>query len=295
MFEAIKSDYLVDFHGKFDIKEQITLPENDALDQNTLETELDYNLSKLNKLQRALFANDHYGVLLIFQGIDSSGKDSTIRAIFKGVDPAGCQVTSFKSPSEIELDHDFMWRTTKALPPRGEIGVFNRSYYEEILIARVHPELLAHQNLPIPNLDSKEFWQHRIESICDFEKHLARNGYLVLKFWLNISPQEQRIRFLSRLNKPKKHWKFSPKDVHERSYWKQYMAAYEQALGHTSKPWAPWYAIPADNKHYMQVTILEILVKSLQSLELTYPKIEKDQKDLFDVLRAQLENDHEKF
>ena len=218
------------------------------------------------------------------------GKDGTIRAVMSGVNPAGCQVSSFKVPSKEEIDHDFLWRTTKRLPERGRIGIFNRSYYEEVLVVRVHPEYLKGQRLPeIPPLE--QLWTERYESIREHEKHLARNGTVILKFWLNVSHAEQKERFLSRLDEPEKNWKFSSGDVRERGFWKDYMRAYEDALNATSRPWAPWYAIPADSKSYMRMCVAEIVVATLKGLGLHYPAADAKEQARFDEMRALLENE----
>ncbi len=235
-------------------------------------------------------AHDKYAVLLIFQAMDAAGKDSTIRAVMSGISPAGCQVFSFKQPSPEELDHDFLWRTTKCLPERGRIGIFNRSYYEEVLVVRVHPEYLKGQKLP-DGIKLKNIWQQRYESIGDHEKHLAHNGTVILKFWLNVSQEEQRQRFLSRIDEPKKNWKFSAGDVQERKFWKAYMAAYEEAINATSRKWAPWYAIPADEKPFMRLSVAEIIVKTLNSLELKYPTVGDKEKVRFSEMRKMLENE----
>ena len=222
--------------------------------------------------------------------MDAAGKDGTIRAILSGVNPAGFQVSSFKQPSATELDHDFLWRTTKALPERGRIGVFNRSYYEEVLVVRVHPKYLDGQRLPQRPI-LPELFQERFESICDHEKHLARNGTVVLKFWLNVSREEQRQRFLDRLNEPDKNWKFSSGDVRERGHWDAYMEAYEEALVATSKPWAPWYAIPADDKAYMRATVIKIINKTLKDMELSFPEVSESEAQRFAEMRKLLENE----
>ena len=204
--------------------------------------------------QEKLYAQDRWGVLLVFQAMDAAGKDSTIKHVMSGVNPQGVQVTSFKAPSSEELDHDFLWRCMKALPERGRIGIFNRSYYEEVLVVRVHKELLAKQKLP-PRLLSKGVWNERHEDIASFERYLARNGYLILKFFLHVSRDEQKKRFLERLDEPEKNWKFSPGDVKERSYWDAYMKAYEDAIRHTAAPHAPWYVVPADSKWFTQLVV----------------------------------------
>ena len=207
--------------------------------------------------QNLLYAHNRYAVLLIFQGMDAAGKDGAIKHVMSGVNPQGCQVFSFKTPNSEELDHDYLCRCLRRLPKRGRIGIFNRSYYEEALVVRVHPELLQHQRLPL-DVMSDTFWQERFESIADHEKHLARQGTIVIKFWLNISRDEQRARFLKRIDDPSRNWKFAMSDVRERAHWPSYMQAYEDVLNATSKPWAPWYAIPADSKPYMRAAIAEM-------------------------------------
>ncbi|MCB1321417.1 MAG: hypothetical protein KDK34_14255, partial [Leptospiraceae bacterium] len=262
-------------------------PENDP-GKKKCKAELEELVEELHDLQRILYAHDHHSVLLIFQALDAAGKDSTIRAVMSGVNPAGCQVYSFKQPSAEELDHDFLWRCALRLPERGRIGIFNRSYYEEVLVVRVHPEFLENQRLPA-DVDRKSIWQHRFESIRNFEEHLARNGTVVLKFWLNVSLEEQKQRFLDRLNTPEKNWKFSAGDVAEREHYKEYMHAFEEAINATSRPWAPWYAIPADDKPYMRMTVARIVVDALKSLGLNYPEVTADEKARFDEMRNILE------
>ena len=290
MFKAIDNPFLVPSDGTFRVKKAITkLPARQGNKKSYKKLLNDY-VDQLDQLQRILYAHDRHSILLIFQAMDAAGKDSTIRAVMRGIDPAGCQVYSFKQPSSEELDHDFLWRTTKCLPERGRIGIFNRSYYEEVLILKVHPELLKQQKLP-RDIDMQNFWDHRYKSINSFEKHLARNGTVILKFWLNVSWQEQRKRFLSRLDEPEKNWKFSESDVKERAHWNDYMDAYETALNKTSKPWAPWYAIPANDKSFMQQCIAEIIVKSLSTLDLHYPKVTATEKQRFDKMRKYLQKE----
>jgi len=256
----------------FRVDKAATRPPKDAPGKGKLKELLAESVDALDGLQRTLYAENRCSVLLIFQAMDAAGKDSTIRAVLSGVDPAGCQVTSFKRPSENELDHDFLWRTTRALPQRGRIGVFNRSYYEEVLAVRVHPEFLGPQRLPSLPKKLDDLWEERYGSIRDHEKHLARNGTVILKFWLNVSPEEQRQRLLARLDEPDKNWKFEGADLDVRERWADYMAAYESALRETSTPWAPWYAIPADSKPYMRATVADIVVRSLRQLDLKYPE-----------------------
>jgi len=227
-------------------------------------------LEKLVDFQARLWAQDRWALLLVFQAMDAAGKDSTIKHVMAGVDPHGCQVSSFKTPSTLELDHDFLWRCVRELPERGRIGIFNRSHYEEVLIVRVHREILARQKLPAA-LVGKKIWRDRYESINDFERHLARNGTRIVKFFLNVSKEEQRKRFMERLDDPEKNWKFSLRDVLEREHWDDYMRAYEEAIGATSTEWAPWYVVPADHKWFTRLVVAQIVVSTLQELDLQYP------------------------
>lgn len=278
MFTAVKNRYLVPFQNDFLYSESQTRPPKNAPDKSACKKMLKKQIKKLRLLQKKLYASDQFSVLLVFQAMDAGGKDSTIRAVMSGINPAGCQVFSFKQPSKEELDHDFLWRSARCLPERGRIGIFNRSYYEEVLVVRVHPEFLTGQKLPYP-IDHKKFWRSRFESIVDHEKHLAKNGTIILKFWLNVSKEEQKQRFLSRIEDESKNWKFSFGDVEERKYWDQYMAAFESALKHTSRPWAPWYAIPADDKPFMRLTVAQIIVDSLKQLDLKFPEFSPEEKD----------------
>jgi PPK2 family polyphosphate:nucleotide phosphotransferase len=229
-------------------------------------------VEELSSLQRLLYASDRYAVLLIFQAMDAAGKDGAIRHVMSGVNPQGCQVFSFKHPSATELDHDFLWRTTRSLPERGQIGIFNRSYYEEVLIVRVHPEILLTERLPDKLLDEKTVWRGRYRSIVDLENHLHRNGTRVLKFFLHLSKEEQRKRFLARIDEPEKNWKFSLSDIHERKYWKQYMEAYEACLSATSSHHAPWYVVPADDKKNARLIVSRVILDALKDLKMAYPK-----------------------
>lgn len=291
MFEAVNSPYLVPFDGTFHRARMPTRPPGkNGGKKKARKRELAGYVEELRDLQRVLYAHDRYAILLVFQAMDAAGKDGTIRAVMSGINPAGCQVHSFKQPSSEELEHDFLWRTARRLPERGRIGVFNRSYYEEVLVVRVHPEYLQGQRLPHP-LDTKRIWKQRYHSILDHEHHLARNGTVILKFWLNVSREEQKRRFLSRLDEPEKNWKFSAGDVRERGYWDQYMDAYEQALRATSRPWAPWYAIPADDKPYMRVQVAKILAETLKRLDLRYPEVDGGERDRFDEMRRLLEQE----
>jgi PPK2 family polyphosphate:nucleotide phosphotransferase len=227
--------------------------------------------------QDRLYAQDRWSLLLIFQAMDAAGKDSTIEHVMSGVNPQGCQVFSFKQPSSEELDHDFLWRTSRSLPERGRIGIFNRSYYEEVLVARVHPEILAAQKLP-PNCVSKEIWDERLQDIVAFERHLTRNGTVVLKFFLHVSKAEQKRRFLERIERHEKNWKFSAADARERRFWDAYMDAYERAIRATATKRAPWFVVPADNKWFTRLVVAAAIVDAMQSLDLHYPKIDAAQR-----------------
>ncbi len=274
MFEAIGNEYLVPFDDAFSVGEAATKPPEDAPGKKKNKEQLEDMIDEMRDLQRMLYAHDKYALLLVFQAMDAAGKDGTIRAVMSGVNPAGVQVFSFKVPTPEELDHDFLWRTTVRLPERGRIGIFNRSYYEEVLVVRVNPKFLGYQKLPY-DIDLENIWEERFKSIRDHEKHLARNGMVVLKFWLNVSKEEQRQRFLDRIEEPEKNWKFSSSDVEVRSRWDDYMHAYEEVLQATSRPWAPWYAIPADSKPYMRAQVAEIIVKTMRSLGLAYPTLDE--------------------
>ena len=241
----------------------------------------------LAALQDVLYAQDRWSVLLIFQAMDAAGKDGAIKHVLSGVNPQGCQVTSFKSPSAEELDHDYLWRCMKALPERGRIGIFNRSYYEEVLVVRVHPELLAGQKLP-QQLVTKKIWKQRYEDICNVEQYLARNGTLILKFFLHVSEDEQKKRFLERLDDPDKNWKFSMADAREREHWDAYMQAYESMIRHTAAEAAPWFVVPADNKWFTRVAVAAAIIDGLHSLELQYPRVDAQKKRELAAARAEL-------
>ena len=288
MHKLPASPYVVPFDGTFRVRKGGVHPPKTIPTKKECTDRLVALGDELDELQRMLYAYDRYALLLIFQAMDAGGKDSTIRAVLSRVNPAGCQVFAFKRPSSLSLDHDFLWRTTRCLPERGRIGIFNRSYYEEVLIVRVHPELLQRQKLPHP-LNLRKLWSQRYESIRNHEKHLAHNGTVILKFWLNVSKPEQKKRFLSRLSEPEKYWKFSTDDLEERKLWGKYMKAYEAALRATSRPWAPWYAIPADDKPYMRMCVADIVVKTLRNLSLRYPTVTKGQKAQFSKLKKKLE------
>lgn len=236
------------------------------------QTLLEKHVASLSSLQQLHYACGRYAMLLIFQGMDSAGKDGAIRHVMSGVNPEGCEVFSFKQPSAEELKHDFLWRTTCRLPERGRIGIFNRSYYEEVLITRVHPEILSTQNLPKPARDTKHFWRERYRSIVDLEGHLHRNGTQIIKFFLHLSNKEQKKRFLERIDEPDKNWKFSASDIHERKYWPHYMHAYADCLAATSTQHAPWYVVPADDKDNARLIVSQIVMDALDDLRMAYPK-----------------------
>lgn len=233
---------------------------------------------KLAELQEKLYAQDRWAVLLIFQAMDAAGKDSAIKHVMSGVNPQGCQVYSFKQPSAEELDHDFMWRAICDLPERGRIGIFNRSYYEDVLVVRVHKEILAQQRIP-KELVTKRIWKERFEDICAIERYLSRNGVLIRKFFLHVSKEEQRQRFIKRLEEPEKNWKFSIADVKEREHWDEYMDAYEDAIRHTSTEYAPWFVVPADKKWYTRLVVSAAVIDALEELELSYPKVDASRRE----------------
>ncbi len=290
MFKAVENPYLVPFDGTFQINASPTAPPSEAPNKKICKDRLRSYVDELSELQKVLYAHNHFAILAVFQAMDAAGKDGTIRAVLTGVNPAGFQVFSFKQPSKEELDHDFLWRTSLRLPERGRIGIFNRSYYEETLVVRVHQNFLKAQNLPNP-INIETFWRERYQSIFDHEQHLARNGYIVIKFWLNVSKSEQKQRFFARLDDPQKHWKFSAGDVRERMYWNDYMSAYQHTLNATSRSWAPWYAIPADNKHYMRMQVAKILVESIKSLKPSFPSVGPEELRNFDDMRKILDNE----
>jgi PPK2 family polyphosphate:nucleotide phosphotransferase len=247
------------------------------IDKQRATERLQDGIRQLAKYQDRLYAQDTYALLVIFQAMDAAGKDGTIRHVMSGLNPQGCQVFSFKAPSAEERDHDYLWRSIKALPERGRIGIHNRSYYEEVLVARVHPEILASQQLP-PERKRRGVWRRRFEEINNFEHYLVDNGIIVLKFFLNVSKKEQKRRFLERIEQPEKNWKFSLADVHERGFWKDYMHAYEETFTHTTTKSAPWYIIPADNKWFMRLAVAAIMQQTLQDLDLRYPTVSKEKK-----------------
>jgi PPK2 family polyphosphate:nucleotide phosphotransferase len=252
---------------------------------------LEHGILRLAKLQEKLFAQDRWAILVILQAMDAAGKDSTIKHVMSGVNPLGCQVTSFKAPTEEDLNHDFLWRTMRLLPERGQIGIFNRSYYEEVLIVRVQPEVLAREKLA-KSLISGNLWRDRFEDINAHERYLSRNGIVILKFFLNISKEEQRKRFLDRLEMPEKNWKFSEQDVLKRKHWKEYMRAYEDMIRNTSTENAPWYVVPANHKWFARVAVAEAIITALEQLNLSYPKVEREKRK--DLKKAEEALRHEK-
>lgn len=250
---------------------------------------LQSQVEELSELQQLQYASNRYAVLLIFQAMDAAGKDGAIRHVMSGVNPQGCQVFSFKHPSPVELDHDFLWRTTLSLPERGHIGIFNRSYYEEVLIARVHPEILQNERLPDPLTSSKTIWTERYRSIVDLEKHLHCNGTRIIKFFLHLSKEEQRKRFLERIDDPDKNWKFSLADVEERKFWDDYMEAYEACIGATSTKEAPWHVVPADDKKNARLIISEIILDVFKGLKMSYPATDEKRRQELQLIRKSLE------
>jgi PPK2 family polyphosphate:nucleotide phosphotransferase len=270
------------------------LKDCDSGDTATLEMEktvaealLQQGVVRLAEMQDKLYAQDRWSVLCIFQAMDAAGKDGVIKQVFSGVNPQGCQVHSFKAPGAIELDHDFLWRHSIALPERGRIGIHNRSWYEEVLVLRVHPEFLARQRLP-PSLIGKKIWDERLEDIAAYERYLARQGTVVLKFFLNVSKEEQKKRFLARIEEPQKNWKFSPNDVAERAHWDDYMKAYQAAISATAAPHAPWFVVPADAKWFTRLVVVAAIIEALEKLDLHYPAVTKEQRTALAVAKKSL-------
>ncbi len=251
-------------------------------------TMLDDHVARLSAQQQLLYASNRHAVLLIFQAMDAAGKDGVIKHVMSGVNPQGCQVFSFKHPSAMELQHDFLWRTTRDLPERGRIGIFNRSYYEEVLVVRVHPEILGNEGLAERPSDNKAVWHSRYRSILHMERHLHDNGTRVIKFFLHLSQEEQRQRFLQRIDEPEKNWKFSQADMEERAFWPQYMKAYEQCLSATSTHEAPWYVVPADDKDNARLIVSETILETLEGLKMSYPKVSEDRRRELLAIREQL-------
>lgn len=286
LFDPVESPYLVG--EDFKIKKAPTTPPDDAPGKDDNKDALEKQVAKLAKLQEKLYADHRYAVLLVFQAMDAGGKDGTIRAVLSGVNPAGCEVYAFKQPTHEELDHDFLWRIQRSLPERGRIGVFNRSHYEEVLVVRVHPEYLENERLPKQPKDLTELWQQRYESIVDAERHWARNGLVILKFFLHVSQQEQHDRILERIEEKDHNWKFEAGDWKESARWDDYQDAYQDALRATSTPWAPWYAVPADSKSFMRRTVAEIIVETVSRLDLEYPSVSDDERAVMENVRKQM-------
>jgi PPK2 family polyphosphate:nucleotide phosphotransferase len=284
--EALISPYRVTDGKGFRLK-KVKPDDTRGLDKGKAKDLLEEGIEKLAEMQDRLYAQDQWGVLLVFQAMDAAGKDSTIKHVMSGINPQGCQVSSFKAPTSTELDHDYLWRTTMALPERGRIGIFNRSYYEEVLVVRVHPGILKGQKLP-PKVVSKRIWKERFEDIAAFERYLARQGFAILKFFLHVSKEEQKKRFLARLDRPEKNWKFSAADLEERGYWNDYQKAYEDAIRHTARPHAPWYVVPADHKWFTRLVVAATLDQTLDSLNLAYPTVSEEKRKELEACRAEL-------
>src|SRR6201991_1792315 len=278
--------FCFDGSSEFHLKSHKTA-EKGGLDKAEGEEIIEANRKRLSDFQEKLYAQDRWSLLLIFQGMDAAGKDSGIKSVFDGINPQGCEVHAFKQPSTRELEHDFLWRAAIALPERGRIGIFNRSHYEECLVVRVHPEILAKQKLP-PKLITRDIWRERFEDIAAFERHLARNGTVILKFFLNVSKQEQRERFLERLEDPAKNWKFNMGDITERGLWAKYQAAYQDMIRHTATRHAPWHIVPADHKWFARVVIGSTIVSALDELDLHFPKVDKAELSEFRQVRQAL-------
>jgi PPK2 family polyphosphate:nucleotide phosphotransferase len=262
----------------------------DSEDKPEAKRMLASGVERMAALQEMLYASDEWGMLLVFQAMDAAGKDGTIKHVLSGVNPQGCQVHSFKQPSPEEVDHDFLWRTQRAAPERGRIGIFNRSYYEEVLVVRVHPQILAGQRIP-PRLVGRKVWEQRLEDIAAYERYLARNGFAILKFFLNVSKKEQKRRFLERLDEPEKHWKFSTSDVRERAHWNGYMQAYEEAIRGTASEHAPWFVVPADEKWFTRLVVAAAIVETLEGLDLAFPKVPDSKREELALARAALEKE----
>lgn len=282
------SDFQVKEGKKLDLKDFSTDSTGKYNDKDEAAQDLQKNIEKMAELQDKLYAQNNHALLLVFQAMDAAGKDGAIKHVMSGLNPQGCHVTAFKQPSAEELDHDFMWRTTKALPERGRIGIFNRSYYEEVLVVRVHPNILQFQQLPAGFADDKDIWDKRLNDIKNFESFLSRQGTHVMKFYLHVSKDEQKKRFLERIDQPEKNWKFSAGDVKERAFWDDYMHAYTEAMEKTSTEKSPWYVIPADKKWFTRLAISEIIVQKLESLNVEYPTISESEKAELAECKAKL-------
>jgi len=285
--KQIVEEYCVTKGEKFRLKDYDPADTNGVKSKKHAESILQRRVGLLSDMQEKLYAQDRWALLLIFQAMDAAGKDGAIKHVMSGVNPQGCDVFSFKSPSSEELDHDYLWRTHKCTPSRGKIGIFNRSYYEEVLVVRVHPPFLRAQKLP-NDLITKHIWDQRYEDINAFERYLTRNGVVIRKFFLNVSKEEQKKRFLERLEDPKKNWKFSMADVQERAFWKDYQEAYEEMIQHTATKHAPWYVIPADNKWFTRLAIASAIIEPLDELDLSFPDVDEEKKKELQAVRASL-------
>jgi len=279
--------YCVTKGEKFRLKDHDPADTNGLKDKHQAQGLLEDGTALLSHMQEKLYAQDRWALLLIFQAMDAAGKDGAIKHVMSGVNPQGCDVTSFKSPSNEELDHDYLWRTHKCIPARGKIGIFNRSYYEEVLVVRVHPPFLRAQKLP-DQLITKHIWDERYEDINSFERYLTRNGVVIRKFFLHVSKEDQKKRFLERLEDPKKNWKFSMADVQERAFWKDYQEAYEEMIQHTATKHAPWYIIPADNKWFTRLAVASAIIETLDELDLSFPEVDEEKKKELQAVRGSL-------
>ena len=282
--------YRVEKGKKFRLKDYDPADTYKLRSQERAQELLAKGVARMAELQDMLYAQNRWGLLLLFQAMDAAGKDGIIKHVMSGVNPQGCQVYSFKAPSAEELDHDFLWRNVKCLPERGRIGIFNRSHYEEVLVVRVHPELLANERIP-PALLTKNIWQERFEDIRAWESYLSRNGFVVRKFFLNVSRKEQKRRFLDRLQQPEKNWKFSTSDLHEREHWDDYMHAYEDMIANTATPQAPWFVIPADNKWFTRLAVAAAIIDTLEDLDLSYPKVDPEKRKELEEAKKKLLRD----
>ena len=289
-FKDLADLYRVDNGHKFKLKDFDPGETHKFKSKEHAEDMLEHSLKRLAEMQGRLYAQNEWALLLIFQAMDAAGKDGTIKHVMSGVNPQGCEVFSFKAPSAEELDHDFLWRCMKRMPERGRIGIFNRSYYEETLVVRVHKEFLEKEKIP-SKLVTKNIWKERFEDICAVERYLGRNGVIVRKFFLNVSREEQKERFLKRLDEPSKNWKFSAADIHERQYWPKYMEAYEDMITHTAAGHAPWYVVPADHKWFTRLVVASVVVETLESLKLKFPDVSPDFRKEFAAARTALEKE----
>jgi PPK2 family polyphosphate:nucleotide phosphotransferase len=286
----LSKPYRVEDARKFRLKDFDPADTGHVRSKRLAEELLQRGVAEMAQQQDMLYAQNRWGLLLVFQGIDAAGKDGLVKHVMSGVNPQGCEVSSFKAPSSEELSHDYLWRTMQRVPERGHIGIFNRSHYEEVLVVRVHPELLRNERIP-PSLVTRKVWKERFEDINSFERFLSRNGFVVRKFFLHLSRKEQKRRFLARLDEPGKNWKFSAADVRERQYWDDYMEAYEDMIAHTATRQAPWYVVPADNKWYTRAVVAAAIVHTLEELKLSYPKVDAEKRKQLQAARISLEKE----